>query len=128
MGCRSRAGPLPASIPTLRPGLAGELTSSAPGAGTRARYFALPSSGRRRETCPSSSGSQTFDEALVAGDTAAAADLFADDGYWRDLVAFTWNIKTVEGPAGVQDMLDATLTMCSLDGWRSASRPARPTV
>ena len=28
---------------------------------------------------------------------------------WRDLVAFTWNIKTVEGPAGVQDMLDATL-------------------
>ena len=61
---------------------------------------------------------RTFDEALVAGDTAAAADLFADDGYWRDLVAFTWNIKTVEGPAGVQDMLDATLADVQPSAWR----------
>ena len=50
-----------------------------------------------------------FDEALTAGDSAAAAELFLDDSYWRDLVAFTWNLKTVEGPAGVKDMLDHTL-------------------
>ena len=43
-----------------------------------------------------------FDEALTAGDTAAASELFLDDSYWRDLVAFTWNLKTVEGPAGRQ--------------------------
>ena len=71
---------------------------------------------------------KTFDEALVAGDSAAAADLFADDGYWRDLVAFTWNIKTVEGPAGVQDMLDATLAQRAaerLGGERAAEHGRR---
>ena len=38
-----------------------------------------------------------FEDALAAGDGAAAAELFLDDSFWRDLVAFTWNIKTVEG-------------------------------
>ena len=36
-----------------------------------------------------------------AGDVAtAAAAMFATECYWRDLVAFTWNIKTVEGRDG----------------------------
>ena len=35
--------------------------------------------------------------------------LFAADCFWRDFLAFTWNIKTVEGPAGVEDMLSAVL-------------------
>ena len=38
-----------------------------------------------------------FGDALAAGDPAAAAGLFAEDCYWRDLIAFTWNIKTLEG-------------------------------
>ena len=38
-----------------------------------------------------------FGEALEQGDAAGAAELFAPESYWRDLVAFTWNIKTVEG-------------------------------
>lgn len=50
-----------------------------------------------------------FNRALNAGDTEAAACLFAPVSFWRDLVAFTWNIKTVENPDGVHDMLDATL-------------------
>ena len=36
-------------------------------------------------------------EALAAGDLDRALALFQDDCYWRDLVSFTWNIKTVEG-------------------------------
>jgi len=47
----------------------------------------------------------SFGEALAAGDAAAAAEHFAEDGFWRDLVAFTWNIKTVEGRSGVRDLL-----------------------
>ncbi|MGL4444603.1 MAG: NAD(P)/FAD-dependent oxidoreductase [Alsobacter sp.] len=50
-----------------------------------------------------------FGEALQRGDAAAAAAMFGHDGYWRDLVAFTWNIKTMEGPGQVRDMLDACL-------------------
>lgn len=47
--------------------------------------------------------------ALEEGDARAASALFATDSYWRDLVAVTWNLKTVEGPSGVQDMLTAQL-------------------
>src|SRR5207253_8760303 len=32
-----------------------------------------------------------------------------DACFWRDLVAFTWNISTVEGPEGVRQMLSQTL-------------------
>ena len=34
-----------------------------------------------------------FEEALAAGDSAAAAELFGEDSFWRDLVAFTWNLR-----------------------------------
>ncbi len=51
-----------------------------------------------------------LNEALAKGDTAAAAALFLTDSYWRDLVAFTWNLKTVEGPEAVKAMLDAQLS------------------
>ena len=50
-----------------------------------------------------------FEKALTSGDIDAAAALFREDSYWRDLVAFTWNITTVEGPAGVRDLLQHTL-------------------
>ena len=38
-----------------------------------------------------------FNAALTNKDIVAATDLFADESYWRDLVSFTWNIKTMEG-------------------------------
>ena len=51
----------------------------------------------------------SFQDALRARDVDRAAGLFATDSYWRDLVSFTWNIITVEGPGGVAGMLRATL-------------------
>ena len=65
----------------------------------------------------------SFEEALTAGDAAAAAELFLDDSFWRDLVAFTWNIKTVEGRDGVRDMLDATLAHTKPSDWRTTEPP-----
>ncbi len=50
-----------------------------------------------------------FGAALQRQDIAAATALFTDDAYWRDLVAFTWNIRTQEGPAAMADMLRARL-------------------
>ncbi|HEY3733945.1 MAG TPA: NAD(P)/FAD-dependent oxidoreductase [Streptosporangiaceae bacterium] len=58
-----------------------------------------------------------FGEALAAGDAARAAALFTEDCFWRDLVAFTWNITTIEGPAAVARMLAATLPRVRPDGW-----------
>src|SRR5919199_1709175 len=65
-----------------------------------------------------------LEHALAAGDAAAAAELFGDDSFWRDLVAFTWNIKTVEGRAGVREMLDHTLAHVRPRGWRTTGPPA----
>jgi putative flavoprotein involved in K+ transport len=52
---------------------------------------------------------QAFGSALARGDAAAATAMFDADSYWRDLVSFTWNIRTMEGPAQIAEMLDATL-------------------
>jgi putative flavoprotein involved in K+ transport len=51
-----------------------------------------------------------FNSALEAQDAAAAAALFGPESYWRDLVALSWNIVTVEGREGVRHMLNATLS------------------
>jgi putative flavoprotein involved in K+ transport len=49
-----------------------------------------------------------FQAALAARDTGAVLALFApDECYWRDLVAFTWNIATMEGREAIGKMLDA---------------------
>jgi putative flavoprotein involved in K+ transport len=65
-----------------------------------------------------------FGEALEKGDAAAAAAMFGPDGYWRDLVAFTWNIKTLEGPAQVRAMLDACLARVKPTGFQVAPNEA----
>jgi len=37
-----------------------------------------------------------FEAALLERDVERAAAMFAAESFWRDLVAFTWNITTVE--------------------------------
>ncbi|MAY27675.1 MAG: FAD-dependent oxidoreductase [Aurantimonas sp.] len=64
-----------------------------------------------------------FETALSAGDIDAAAKLFAETSFWRDLVTFTWNIKTVEGPAGVRDMLAAQLGATGPRGFTLSEEP-----
>jgi putative flavoprotein involved in K+ transport len=50
-----------------------------------------------------------FNAALEAQDADAAAALFATDAFWRDLVAVTWNLKTLEGREQIRAMLSRTL-------------------
>jgi putative flavoprotein involved in K+ transport len=59
-----------------------------------------------------------FDEALSRADAAAAAALFAEESYWRDLVAFTWNIVTAEGRPAIREMLEETLAQVKPRNWR----------
>jgi cation diffusion facilitator CzcD-associated flavoprotein CzcO len=46
-----------------------------------------------------------FAEALAAEDAGALAALFAPEGHWRDVLAFTWNIATHSGRAAIEDAL-----------------------
>ncbi len=52
---------------------------------------------------------QKLGAALEAGDVEAAVACFQEDCYWRDLVAFTWNLRTMEGKAQIRDMLNSQL-------------------
>jgi putative flavoprotein involved in K+ transport len=61
-----------------------------------------------------------LNEALIARDVSAAANLFTDDSYWRDLVTFTWNINTLEGKDAIADMLSSQLASVKPNGWRVA--------
>ena len=55
--------------------------------------------------------------ALDRGDAAAAAALFGDDCYWRDLVTFTWNIATAEGNAKVREMIERAVLPAKPSAW-----------
>ncbi|MEM6586637.1 MAG: nuclear transport factor 2 family protein, partial [Pseudomonadota bacterium] len=61
-----------------------------------------------------------FGAALQSGDVDGATALFQDDCYWRDLVTFTWNIKTVEGKDQVGDMLRHQLATTKPSNWKVA--------
>lgn len=65
-----------------------------------------------------------FGAALEQGDINTAVSHFLDDSYWRDLVSFTWNIKTCEGPAEIADMLQHQLATAQPSGWRIADGEA----
>ena len=74
-------------------------------------------------TSPGATGQATewlagLDRALAGSDIAAALALFGDECYWRDLVAFTWNVKTLEGRDEIAAMLRAVLLSVCPAGWR----------
>jgi putative flavoprotein involved in K+ transport len=51
----------------------------------------------------------SFEAALKSNSTESVVALFDDDCYWRDMLSFTWNIKTQEGKPAIAEMLAATL-------------------
>jgi putative flavoprotein involved in K+ transport len=64
-----------------------------------------------------------FEAALAARDINRVVGKFAVDSFWRDLIAFTWNIKTVEGRDGIADMLTARLADTDPSGFRTREAP-----
>ncbi len=58
-----------------------------------------------------------LDEALAAGDIERVLGLFADQCYWRDLVAFTWNIRTMESKEAIGAMLGSQLAGVRPSHW-----------
>ena len=61
-----------------------------------------------------------FSEALAARDPERAAALFAPTSFWRDLIAFTWNITTAENRDGVADLLRQTMESTDATNFRVA--------
>ena len=69
-----------------------------------------------------------FEAALAVRDIDRAVQKFATDSFWRDLVAFTWNIKTIEGRDEIADMLHARLAGTDPSGFRNPRDSHRRTA
>ena len=63
-----------------------------------------------------------FASALKRTDIDAATALFGDKCYWRDLVAFSWNIVTFESRSAIADMLEARLGDVRPDSFKVTDR------
>ncbi len=50
----------------------------------------------------------------TAGDPDAVTELFEADGFWRDLLSFTWNLTTAEGSEQIRQMIIATHPRCAI--------------
>ncbi|WP_201554520.1 NAD(P)/FAD-dependent oxidoreductase [Psychrobacter sp. 72-O-c] len=61
---------------------------------------------------------QDFDQALRTKDIDKVVNYFETEGYWRDLVSFTWNIKTLEGQNEIKEMLLHTLETTEPYNWQ----------
>jgi putative flavoprotein involved in K+ transport len=66
---------------------------------------------------------EAFAGALARNDIGAAAELFEADCYWRDLVAFTWNIRTCEGREEIRRMLASCLVATRPDNFSIRNAP-----
>jgi putative flavoprotein involved in K+ transport len=64
-----------------------------------------------------------FEAALAVRDVERVVAKFAVDSFWRDLVAFTWNLKTMEGRDAVAAMLTERLAPTDPAGFRTRETP-----
>src|SRR5258708_34141441 len=107
----------------LRAILGGVSLTTVPARGVRRRNIRHDIQGRRRVMGDATSTRQLtawmadFAASLDRRDVAAAVGMFDDDSYWRDLLPFTWNIKTLEGKGSIATMLEATLHEAKPGNW-----------
>jgi putative flavoprotein involved in K+ transport len=58
-----------------------------------------------------------FSQALENTDIDSALSMFDDECYWRDIVSFTWNIKTMESKEEIKAMLESQLSKVKPHSW-----------
>src|SRR5579863_7697393 len=70
------------------------------------------------ETSQAQTWLEKFGAALEESRIGDVAAMFGRECYWRDLLSFTWNIKTLEGRGEIEAMLAATLPGARPGRWR----------
>jgi hypothetical protein len=70
----------------------------------------------------------TFSAAITQSNVGAVVDLFLEDGFWKDVIALTWDLRTFEGRKDITNLLDARLVATGLCGVRLLEEPLREPV
>ena len=66
-----------------------------------------------------------LNNAMEKQDPTSILAQFHEDCHWRDLIAFTWNIKAMSGKEAIKEMLDAQLSRIAPRGFvHDTSRPS----
>ena len=69
---------------------------------------------------------QDFGRSIEARDAAAAARLFSAEGHWRDVLAFTWRIRTESGAAAIETALAPSLVRAQAHGFHIPAGRSQP--
>lgn len=69
-----------------------------------------------------------FEADLRREDIEAAAAKFLPDGHWRDLLAFTWHIETMNGTREIEGGLARTLAAAKPSGFHLPADRTQPSV
>ncbi|MFF0223283.1 flavin-containing monooxygenase [Streptomyces sp. NPDC004629] len=69
-----------------------------------------------------------FGEALERQDTAEVVGFFAEDGFWKDILSFTWGYRTFGGKDDISAALEATLSQTRPSRLRPAANRTKPRV
>ena len=68
-----------------------------------------------------------FEDALASGDVARIGGLFhTEDSHWRDVLAFTWDLRTTSGPGAIAERLGAALGATQPRGFALAAGRTPP--
>lgn len=65
-----------------------------------------------------------FASALAAADVERVLACFEPAGFWRDFVAFSWNLHTAEGHEGIGRLVGATAASTQAHSWRLSEPPS----
>ncbi|KAF9236329.1 hypothetical protein BU15DRAFT_50190 [Melanogaster broomeanus] len=68
---------------------------------------------------------EAFSSAVASSDIAVILDLFLDDGFWKDILALTWDLRTIEGRDAIKNLLDHRLAPTGLTDLRLSHGPLR---
>ncbi|OJA11563.1 hypothetical protein AZE42_07107 [Rhizopogon vesiculosus] len=66
-----------------------------------------------------------FSAAITQVDAGAVVDLFLEDGFWKDVIALTWDLRTFEGTKDIKKLLDARLAATDLREIHLLEEPLR---
>src|ERR1700761_663899 len=67
-----------------------------------------------------------FGAALASGEAAQIAALFAEDCHWRDLLAFTWDLRTASGAGAIAQRMAPALAHRAPHGFALAAGRTPP--
>ena len=67
-----------------------------------------------------------FERALAEPDEVLLKTLFHADSHWRDILALTWHIRTIEGSDAILSELKAQVGRARPAGFRTASHRTAP--